>query len=40
MVEYALLVTLIAMIAIVAVTIAGQEVSESYSRVADGFSTT
>lgn len=38
MVEYALLVTLIAMIAVVALTFVGGEVSSSYSEVADGFS--
>lgn len=37
MVEYALLVTLIAMIAVVALTFVGGEVSSSYSEVADGF---
>lgn len=37
MVEYALLVTLIAMIAVAAVTIVGGEVSTVYSGVADSF---
>ncbi|MGH7930431.1 MAG: Flp family type IVb pilin [Candidatus Binatia bacterium] len=36
MVEYALLVVLIAIIAIVAVQIAGEEVSTAFSSVADG----
>ena len=36
MVEYALLVILIAIIAIVGVEIAGQEVSTAFSTVADG----
>ena len=36
MVEYALLVVLIAIIAIVGVQIAGQEVSTAFSTVADG----
>ena len=36
MVEYAFLVILIAIIAIVAVEIAGQEVSTSFSTIADG----
>jgi Flp pilus assembly pilin Flp len=36
MVEYAFLVILIAIIAIVAVQIAGQEVSTSFSDIADG----
>jgi Flp pilus assembly pilin Flp len=35
MVEYALLVVLIAIIAIVAVTIAGESVSTSFDRIAD-----
>lgn len=38
MVEYALLVMLIAIIAVVALTVAGQEVSESYSVVGEAFS--
>ncbi len=37
MVEYALLVVLIAMIAVAALTFVGGEVSTSYSSVADGF---
>lgn len=37
MVEYALLVILIAIIAFAAVAIAGQEVSTAFSTVADGF---
>lgn len=37
MVEYALLVALIAMIAVAALTFAGGEVSTSYSQIADGF---
>jgi Flp pilus assembly pilin Flp len=36
MVEYALLVVLIAIIAIIAIQIAGEEVSEAFSTVADG----
>lgn len=36
MVEYALLVVLIAIIAIVAVQIAGEQVSVAFSTVADG----
>lgn len=36
MVEYALLVVLIAIIAIVAIRIAGQEVSEGFSGIASG----
>lgn len=39
MVEYALLIVLIAIIAIVAVQVAGQEVSGAFSTVADGFTT-
>lgn len=39
MVEYALLVALIAMIAVAALTFVGGEVSTSYSEVADGFNT-
>jgi pilus assembly protein Flp/PilA len=35
MVEYALLVVLIAIIAIVAVSIAGEQVSEAFSTIAD-----
>ena len=37
MVEYALLVMLIAMIAVAALTFVGGEVSTGYSSVADGF---
>jgi len=36
MVEYALLVVLIAIIALVAVSIAGEEVSETFSDIASG----
>ncbi|HEY4584601.1 MAG TPA: Flp family type IVb pilin [Acidimicrobiia bacterium] len=36
MVEYALLVVLIAIVALVAVQIAGQEVSETFSEVSSG----
>ncbi len=36
MVEYALLVVLIAIVALVAVSIAGEEVSETFSEVASG----
>jgi pilus assembly protein Flp/PilA len=36
MVEYALLVVLIAIIAIVAVSIAGENVSEAFSNIASG----
>jgi pilus assembly protein Flp/PilA len=36
MVEYALLVVLIAIVALVAVSIAGTEVSETFSEVASG----
>ncbi len=36
MVEYALLVVLIAIIALVAVSIAGEEVSETFSEIASG----
>jgi pilus assembly protein Flp/PilA len=36
MVEYALLVVLIAIVALVAVQIAGQEVSETFSEVQSG----
>jgi pilus assembly protein Flp/PilA len=36
MVEYALLVVLIAIVALVAVSIAGDEVSETFSEVASG----
>jgi len=39
MVEYALLVVLIAIVALVAVTIAGEEVSETFSEVASGLDT-
>ena len=35
MVEYALLVVLIAIIAIVAISLAGQEVSNAFSTIAD-----
>ena len=37
MVEYALLLILIAIVAFVAVSIAGQNVSKAFSTVADGF---
>ncbi len=36
MVEYALLVVLIAIVALVAVSVAGDEVSETFSEVASG----
>ena len=36
MVEYALLVVLIAIVALVAVSIAGQEVSETFSEIGSG----
>ena len=36
MVEYALLVVLIAIVALVAVSVAGEEVSETFSEVASG----
>jgi Flp pilus assembly pilin Flp len=36
MVEYALLVVLIAIVALVAVQIAGEEVSETFSEVSSG----
>jgi len=36
MVEYALLVVLIAIIAIVAISIAGENVSEAFSNIASG----
>jgi pilus assembly protein Flp/PilA len=36
MVEYALLVVLIAIVALVAVSIAGEEVSETFSDIASG----
>ena len=39
MVEYALLIVLIAIIAFVAVQLAGQEVSTSFSKVANGLET-
>jgi len=39
MVEYALLVVLIAIIALVAVRLAGSEVSRTFSEVASGLST-
>ena len=38
MVEYALLVVLIAIIALVAISIAGEEVSETFSDIASGLS--
>ena len=38
MVEYSLLVLLIAIVALVAVTLAGTELSESYSEIASGVS--
>jgi len=38
MVEYALLVVLIAIVALVAVQIAGREVSETFSEVGSGLS--
>ena len=39
MVEYALLVVLIAIVALVAVTLAGTEVSETFSEIASGLDT-
>lgn len=36
MVEYALLVVLIAIVALIAVSLAGEEVSETFSEVASG----
>jgi len=39
MVEYALLLILIAVVAFVGVQVAGQEVSNAFSTVAGGFST-
>ena len=39
MVEYALLIVLIAIIAFVAVRVAGANVSTAFSSVADGFTT-
>lgn len=39
MVEYALLLILIAVVAFVGVQVAGQQVSTSFSSVADGFVT-
>ena len=36
MVEYALLVVLIAIVALVAVSVAGDEVSETFSEIASG----
>lgn len=39
MVEYALLVVLIAIIALVAVRLAGQEVSNTFSTIADSLNT-
>ena len=38
MVEYSLLVVLIAIVALVAVTLAGTELSETYSEIASGVS--
>ena len=38
MVEYALLVVLIAIVAILAVTLAGEELSNTYSEIASGVS--
>ncbi len=38
MVEYALLVVLIAIVAIVAIRLAGQEVSSTFSQIADALS--
>jgi len=38
MVEYALLVVLIAIVALVAVALAGTELSETYSEIASGVS--
>ena len=38
MVEYSLLVLLIAIVALVAVTLAGTELSETYSEIASGVS--
>ncbi len=40
MVEYALLVVLIAIIAIVAIQVAGREVSDAFSTIADSLSGT
>jgi Flp pilus assembly pilin Flp len=37
MVEYALLLVMIAIVAFVAVNLAGQEVSDAFSTVANGF---
>ncbi len=39
MVEYSLLVVLIALVALVAVSLAGNEVSESYSEIASAVET-
>ena len=39
MVEYALLVVLIAIVALVAVQLAGTEVSSTFSEIADGLDT-
>ena len=39
MVEYALLVMLIAIVALVAVTVAGTELSETYSEIASAVAT-
>ena len=36
MVEYALLVVLIAVVALIAVTVAGEELSSQYSNIASG----
>ena len=38
MVEYALLAILIAIVALVAVSVAGEELSETYSEIASGLS--
>ncbi len=38
MVEYSLLVLLIALVALLAVTLAGNELSETYSEIASGVS--
>ena len=38
MVEYSLLVVLIALVALVAVSLAGNELSETYSEIASGVS--
>jgi pilus assembly protein Flp/PilA len=39
MVEYALLVVLIAIIALVAISLAGQEVSDTFTTIADALQT-